>query len=120
MTAVDEDGLTLLHLAVQSTPLHWAIQEENVDLARLLVEHGVDVTAKDYDNLTPLNLAVQVGSVDLRSLLVENGANVKAKDKDRSTPLHLAVQEGREGLARLLRVAGHGARYNHGRLSRIT
>src|SRR6267142_1800548 len=90
-----------------STPLHMALRSGDVDLARLLVEHGADTTARDNDGLTPLHLAVQKGSVVLARLLVEHGADVTAQDNHRSTLLHLAVQKGSVDLAGLL--VGHGA-----------
>jgi len=59
-----------------------------VDLARLLVEHGADVTAQDTDGSTPLHSASAMGSVDLARFLVEHGADVTTQQKDGAIPLH--------------------------------
>jgi ankyrin repeat protein len=76
VTAQDNDG---------STPLHFAVWVGNLDPARLLVDHGADVTlaAQDIQGSTPLHRAVKEGSVDLARLLVMHGADVSAKDNQK-------------------------------------
>ena len=66
----------------------------NVELSRLLVEHGADVRAQTKDGSTPLHLAAQHGTVPAARFLIEHGADVTAEDKGALTPLHLASQEG--------------------------
>lgn len=70
-----------------------------MDLTRLFVENGADVTARDKDGSTPLELAVQEGNADLVRLLAEYGADATARVGDRSTPLHMTRQNGSEELA---------------------
>ena len=38
------------------TPLHWAVQKENIQVVRLLLEHGADVNARDKSGKTPSQL----------------------------------------------------------------
>ena len=85
-----------------STPLHLASEEGHVDVARMLVESGADMSAQDKDGRTPLHLASFRGHVDVARMLVKLGADVSAQDKDGRTLLHLALFHGRMDVARLL------------------
>ena len=88
-----------------------------VDLARSLLEHGLDAIAQDREGATLLHLAVRMGRVDLVCLLVKHGADVTTQDQYGLTPLYLALQERYVSLECFL--IEHGARYEHGRLRRI-
>lgn len=63
---------------------------EKVETVRLLINHGMDVTAKDESLSTPLHLASSSGVPDIVRLLIESGADVTAKNRSSRTPLHLA------------------------------
>lgn len=92
-----------------STPLHMALRSGEVDIARLLFEHGADATTQDSDGWTLLHLTVMEGSVSLTRLLIEHGADVKAQSNDGWTPLHsLGSAGGTRGSRRLARRAWHG------------
>ena len=91
----------------ESTPLHLASRGGHVEVARFLVEHEADVTARDHLGGTPLHQASTFGHIDLARFLVEHGADVTARDGDGATPLHQASTFGCVGLARFL--VEHGA-----------
>ena len=81
------------------------ISKEMVEIVRLLVEQGADVTAKDKSSSTPLHLASSFGSPEIVRLLIERGVNITAEDESRRTPLHLASGSrwvGAEALSPLL------------------
>jgi ankyrin repeat protein len=66
--------------------LNW----EKVDVARMLIERGADVTAQDDDGWTPLHYLSFLGQeVDAR-MLIECGADLTAQDENGQTPLHFA------------------------------
>jgi ankyrin repeat protein len=67
-----------------------AISRAKVEIVRLLIDHGVDVTAKDKSLSTPLHLASSLGIPEIVQLLIERGADITARDASRRTPLHLA------------------------------
>jgi ankyrin repeat protein len=85
--AVDEDGGTLLHVAM------W--NGSSIAVVQFLISNGADVNAKEnrFDK-TPLHYAVgkSAPNVGVVELLLASGADVNAKDKyDDKTPLHYAV-----------------------------
>ena len=59
-----------------STPLHLAVRGGYVDLGRILVEPGGDVSAQDKDGWTPLHWALWEGHVNVAQMLVQRGGNV--------------------------------------------
>jgi len=61
------------------TPLHLASRKGHVDMARMLVECGADVSAQAKDGTTPLHLASSRGHVDVAWMLVEHSADVKVQ-----------------------------------------
>jgi len=83
------------------TPLHLAAGMGQVDVARMLVERGADMSAQDEHGRTPLHLAASRGRVDVARMLVERGADVSAQDEHGSTPLQL-VASGRVDMAQML------------------
>ncbi|XP_022934257.1 uncharacterized protein LOC111441474 [Cucurbita moschata] len=128
--AVDEQGRTLLHLAVE---------QGRADLVQLLLEFNPDMGAVGRCGMTALeaaaaagqalivelllarrastergdgsvfgavHLAAAGGHVEVLRLLLVKGAFVDALSKDGDTALHLAVQERRRDCARLLLANG--------------
>ena len=73
----------------------------SVDVARVLIENGADVTAQNKHRSSPLHLASIGGYVDLARFLVVQGADATAPDKIKQTPLHGASVLGIVDLARL-------------------
>ena len=75
----DSDGMTALHLAVES---------QGLEMARVLLDAGARVDARDNQGQTPLHKAM---GTDMISLLVEHGhASLDATDNEGRTPLELA------------------------------
>ncbi len=60
-----------------STALHHACREDNVGLAKLLIEHGADVNARCAGGWTALHRAA-TGNEELLRLLLDNGAAIDA------------------------------------------
>jgi ankyrin repeat protein len=89
------------------TPLHLASDRGNVAVARALLEHGANVTARAMYNLTPLHQASYFGHVEIARLLLKHGADVTAMATYGSTPLHYATSWGRMEVVRVL--LEHGA-----------
>lgn len=72
------------------TLLHVAANRNAVAAARILMQAGLAVDARDKDGRTPLHLAVFRGFAAMTAFLVDHGADVTLADHLGQTPLHLA------------------------------
>ena len=76
------------------TPLHLTCFYGELEVARMLLDHGMTVDMKNEEGETPLhqvsrgNHNSEQTGVDIAQLLLERGADVRAKDKSQETPLH--------------------------------
>ena len=64
--------------------------ETVLETLKLLIKHGMDVTAKDQNLSTPLHLASSSGNLEIVRILMESGADATNMDGSGRTPLHLA------------------------------
>ena len=85
-----------------STPLHLTSEEGHVDVARMLMEFGADLSARDMDSWTPLHSASSMGHVNVVRILMESNADASAQDLDNWTPLLWASSMGHVDVARML------------------
>ncbi|GKT47789.1 ankyrin-1 [Colletotrichum spaethianum] len=118
INAVDQNGQTPLHIAAMAgsnamvtllldngadpkrvdshgrTSLHCAIQSENLDASRALIQKAADflVHTGDRHGQTPLHAAAIAGSTSVLWLLLESGADPRRVDSNRRTALHCAIQ----------------------------
>jgi len=74
----------------------------DLEILKLLIDKGSDVTASDDGGRTPLHLALMKGHEVVARLLIDKGADVTAADKAGWTPLDRASEKGHMGLAQLL------------------
>ena len=85
-----------------------ASQEGQVEIVRMLIEHGADVTSRNEDEETPLHVVSNPFSAKswrfarVASILLKHGADVNAKNVDGLTPFRLASQRGFEDITDVL------------------
>ena len=84
-----------------SNGLHWAARNNNEEVARVLLDAGAAVDAKDL-GMTPLHRAADSNSLEVARVLLEARASVYAQDIFGMTPLHHAASVGAVGVARIL------------------
>ncbi len=87
---------------MDGTLLHDAIEEEDEELVRMLVEAGADVDVPGWMDETPLHAAIEKGNVEIVRTLVEAGADVNKPGWMGQTPLALAVEEGNADILEIL------------------
>ena len=83
------------------TRLHVIASFGLIDIARMLIEEGVDLNVQGDDRWTALHWAVQNEHEAAIKLLLDSGANIDPKNWEGNTALRLAVMKGHEALVRL-------------------
>lgn len=84
------------------TALHISSQKFQIEIVRLLVESGSDITRVDLCHRTPLHAACEKNNVDVACYLIEKGAQLDVCDELGFTPLHTAVYNGAKECTELL------------------
>jgi ankyrin repeat protein len=84
------------------TALHAALQNKDLKIADLLLEHGADVDAKDKFHSRPLEKVLNDNHIEALRLLLKRRANLNALDKCGWTPLRRASANGQLEVVRLL------------------
>jgi ankyrin repeat protein len=73
------------------TPLLFAIRDGNVDMMRLLLDHGADLAQGSGNHTTPLIIALLNGQVGIATELLEKGADPNAADDYHRAALFAAI-----------------------------
>lgn len=98
----------------KATALHLAALRNHLAAARLLIERGADLDAREFpDNAVPLHFAAMYGDLEMVRLLVEAGADVDGKGDDSEVGVlgwATCFKQVREDVAQYL--LNHGATLN--------
>ena len=89
--------------AMGYTPLFYAAQNGQEDVAELLIAGGANINVKDRTGNTPLHYAAVSGHYDVCRLLLDEGADSSAKNLMGGTAMAMAKAEGHHEIVRLLR-----------------
>lgn len=87
-----------------SYPLHAALNNNNDNISKMLIEAGAEVNIVQNGRISPLHLAAQHGNIDLIIVLLEQGADVSARTEYNLTAADLASEKGFHEIADILRV----------------
>lgn len=85
-----------------STPLQWAVYDQDVEKVRTLIGAGADVNAANNYGANAMQLAAEVGHVELLDMLLDAGADVDSPNPEGQTALMLVARTGNLDAARLL------------------
>ena len=89
------------------TPLHFAAEGGQLEVAGLLLSRGAEIDAEDRGGDTPLHRAVLLGGLDMVDLLLDQDPDLEVRNSYGRTPLHYVAREtGSAELARRLLDAG--------------
>jgi ankyrin repeat protein len=90
-----------------STPLQWAVYDQDVNRVRELIRAGADVNAANHYGANAMQLAAEVAHTDILKMLLDAGADVDSANPEGQTALMLVARTGNIEAARLL--VRHGA-----------
>jgi ankyrin repeat protein len=88
---------------MQVQPLHAAAAAKEIEIIRMLLDHGADPNARQQAGYTALMECARGGRDDMVSLLLAHGADPTLRTDDRKSAADLAGEQGHSGLARRLR-----------------
>jgi ankyrin repeat protein len=99
------ESINSFGLSFLATPLIVAAQENNVEMARLLLEKGAEVqNSSESSRITAMH---EARSAEMVSLLLDHGANLEAEDCGGFRPLHTCTE--REDIAAMRALLQGGA-----------
>jgi len=93
--------------AMRNTALHAAAAGRSQTVAKLLLDAGADVNARQSGGWTPLHSVAQSGDVEFARVLAEAGADVSVRADNQQRPLDLALTKGQQAMVDFLEA--HGA-----------
>jgi len=85
------------------TPIHIAVSAGNLEIIKLLANHGVEI---DEIGDSYLDFAVKLGHMEVVEFLVQNGAEIN-RGLLYNTPLDIAIENKHENIVEFLKQ--HGA-----------
>jgi ankyrin repeat protein len=93
-----------------TTALHWAVHQNDLDLADRLIRAGAKVNVKNDYGATPMSEAAVTANADMIEKLLKAGADVESPNADGQTALMVVARTSRVDAARAL--LGRGAKVN--------
>jgi len=84
INAVDEKG---------RTPLHYAVERRDSELAKFFISIGANTNALDYERQSPLGICIDNNDTVTAELLVSAGANIHLPIKNNNTAAALALNK---------------------------
>lgn len=84
------------------TSLHLAAAQGHIEIVRLFLIHGANVSSCDMNDSTPLHEAAAHNRYECVQLLLQYQASIDRYDGQHYTPLHRASQSGHWQIVRLL------------------
>jgi uncharacterized protein len=86
--------------------LHYAAQEDHVEVARILIARGADANAVDKNGVSALHMVALLNYPEMAKILVQAGGNVNARNATGATPLKIALLAGNQEIVEHLLLNG--------------
>jgi ankyrin repeat protein len=93
-----------------STPLHWAVKSNNLEMVNLLIDAGANVNAATRYKITPMSLASSNGNAAIIERLLKAGVDANSTSEEGQTALMTAALNGKVDAIKML--LAHGAKVN--------
>ncbi|WP_339043682.1 ankyrin repeat domain-containing protein [Spiroplasma endosymbiont of Apeira syringaria] len=84
------------------SPLYYAVNNNNIEIVKLLLENDADINEQDINGCAPLHWAIECNNIEIVKLLLENDADINAQEKSLATPLHLSIYTNNFDMIKLL------------------
>lgn len=84
------------------TPLYYAVQMNEFDKVKILLEHGANPNESYTYNDQLIYTAINNNNANITKLLIEHGVNINCINYMNGSPLHLAVSKNDLNLVKLL------------------
>ncbi|WP_342273367.1 ankyrin repeat domain-containing protein [Spiroplasma endosymbiont of Acasis viretata] len=84
------------------SPLYYAVNNNNIEIVKLLLENDADINEQDINGSTPLHWAIECNNIEIVKLLLENDADINAQDINGCAPLHWAIECNNIEIVKLL------------------
>ena len=97
------DPNAVSHNPMALRPLHSATVSRSLEIVRMLVDRGAEVSARQHGGWTPLHAAAFNGDLPMAEFLVAHGALASLKSDDGKTALDIAAEKGHGPVADWLR-----------------
>lgn len=88
------------------TALDYAASFNNLAMAKVLLDHGAHVDARDPSGSTALHWGAERGNLEVMRLLIDNKAAIDAQNRQGITPLMQAASHTQPSAVRLLLASG--------------
>lgn len=95
------------------TALHFAVNDCNHRIVKLLLEAGADVEISDNDRNTPLSIAAFKGDINSTKLLLQTRINVHTKNKKGYDARSIALIAKNHAIAKLIEDKIVSEKHNH-------
>ena len=83
----------IANLELGEYPIHIASKGEDIDIFKMLLQKGSNITVKNKEGFSPIHLAAQEGNLEIVKLLINKLPSVvKDRNKRGQTPLHIAAE----------------------------
>src|SRR5436190_23093135 len=77
-----------------TTALHWAVQQDDLDLAQRLIRAGANAKTKNDYGSTPMSEAAIIGNAAMIEALLKAGADPNSPNADGQTALMVIARSG--------------------------
>jgi ankyrin repeat protein len=86
----------------QSTPLHLAVKNSDLEHVNLFLSNKVNVNLVNYEGETPLHISAKNNTLEITNILLEYSADPNIRDNKGNTPIHHSALNGNVGMTQSL------------------